>query len=267
MKTDFERTTDDIRQAVESLNLLLDRLHANPSDLIFSRSRHWTTDRERREGNDEKKDRDHPAADRIADGMVGMSRPERERRRSIRQYVLEYPPPPGRERPAVEAMIRVERFSADRMFMGQAMLYRQGPLPAGGLSGAPLAGRSGGYGHGISPARSSRGRVFSVRFSRSGTAEDVRYSLTGGVEEFIENRECEEPEGPPRGDDHAAGSLPEGDGSPLVRDLPEDLPAEAPILQRRGGRSGRGDEPGDVGSFATGDRGHRLRPEAPVGVA
>ena len=37
MKTDFERTTDDIRQAAESLKLLLDRLHANPSDLIFSR--------------------------------------------------------------------------------------------------------------------------------------------------------------------------------------------------------------------------------------
>ena len=37
MKTDFERTTEDIRQAAESLKLLLDRLHANPSDLIFSR--------------------------------------------------------------------------------------------------------------------------------------------------------------------------------------------------------------------------------------
>ena len=36
MKTDFERTTDDIRQAAESLKLLLDRLHANPSDLLFS---------------------------------------------------------------------------------------------------------------------------------------------------------------------------------------------------------------------------------------
>jgi phospholipid/cholesterol/gamma-HCH transport system substrate-binding protein len=38
MKTDFERTTEDIRQAVDSLKLLLDRLQANPSDLIFSRS-------------------------------------------------------------------------------------------------------------------------------------------------------------------------------------------------------------------------------------
>jgi phospholipid/cholesterol/gamma-HCH transport system substrate-binding protein len=37
MKTDFERTTDEIRQAADSLKLLLDRLRANPSDLIFSR--------------------------------------------------------------------------------------------------------------------------------------------------------------------------------------------------------------------------------------
>jgi phospholipid/cholesterol/gamma-HCH transport system substrate-binding protein len=38
MKTDFQRTTDDIRLAVEKLDLLLDRLQANPSDLIFSRT-------------------------------------------------------------------------------------------------------------------------------------------------------------------------------------------------------------------------------------
>jgi phospholipid/cholesterol/gamma-HCH transport system substrate-binding protein len=37
MKTDFERTTEEIRQAVDSLKLLLDRLQANPSDLIFSK--------------------------------------------------------------------------------------------------------------------------------------------------------------------------------------------------------------------------------------
>jgi phospholipid/cholesterol/gamma-HCH transport system substrate-binding protein len=37
MKTDFERTTEDIRHAVEKLDNLLDRLYANPSDLLFSR--------------------------------------------------------------------------------------------------------------------------------------------------------------------------------------------------------------------------------------
>lgn len=37
IKTDFERTTEDIRQAADSLRLLLDRLTENPSDLIFSR--------------------------------------------------------------------------------------------------------------------------------------------------------------------------------------------------------------------------------------
>ncbi len=38
MKTDFERTTEDIRQAADSLKLLLDRLNENPSDLIFSKA-------------------------------------------------------------------------------------------------------------------------------------------------------------------------------------------------------------------------------------
>lgn len=37
IKIDFERTTDEIRQAAESLKLLLDRVYQNPSDLIFSR--------------------------------------------------------------------------------------------------------------------------------------------------------------------------------------------------------------------------------------
>lgn len=37
MKSDFERTTGEIRQAVDSLKLLIDRLEANPSDLLFSK--------------------------------------------------------------------------------------------------------------------------------------------------------------------------------------------------------------------------------------
>jgi phospholipid/cholesterol/gamma-HCH transport system substrate-binding protein len=37
MKADFERTTDEIRLAVDRLNLLLDRLQAHPADLFFSK--------------------------------------------------------------------------------------------------------------------------------------------------------------------------------------------------------------------------------------
>jgi phospholipid/cholesterol/gamma-HCH transport system substrate-binding protein len=38
MKTDVSRTTEDIRQAVDSLRSLLDRLNENPSDLIFGKA-------------------------------------------------------------------------------------------------------------------------------------------------------------------------------------------------------------------------------------
>lgn len=106
----------------------------------------------------------------------------------IRQYVLEYPPPQGGGRPAVEAMVRVERFSADRMFMGQAMLYRQGPF----LREAYPAHRwRVGPGDMVTEflRRDLReaGLFRAVLAERD--AEEARYSLTGGVEEFIESWE------------------------------------------------------------------------------
>ena len=45
----------------------------------------------------------------------------------IRQYVLEYPPPLQGEPSAVGTTIRVARFSANRLYSGLAMLYRQTP--------------------------------------------------------------------------------------------------------------------------------------------
>ena len=106
----------------------------------------------------------------------------------IRQYVLEYPPPQGGVRTAVESMARVERFSADRMFMGHAMLYRQGPF---------LRESYPEHHWRVGPAdmvteylrRDLReaGLFRAVLTERD--AEDVRFSLTGGVEEFIESRE------------------------------------------------------------------------------
>lgn len=104
----------------------------------------------------------------------------------IRQYVLEYPPPQGSGRPAVEAMVRVERFSADRIFMGQAMLYRKGPF----LRDAYPAER-----WRVSPGdmateflrRDLReaGLFRAVLAERD--AEEARFSLTGGVEAFLES--------------------------------------------------------------------------------
>jgi ABC-type uncharacterized transport system auxiliary subunit len=106
----------------------------------------------------------------------------------IRQYVLEYPSPQREERSAVEAMIRVERFAADRMFMGQAMLYRQGPF----LREAYPTHR-----WRVSPGdmvteflrRDLRETGFFRAVLAERDAEEVRFSLTGGVEEFLESGE------------------------------------------------------------------------------
>jgi ABC-type uncharacterized transport system auxiliary subunit len=106
----------------------------------------------------------------------------------IRQYVLEYPPPQGGGRPVVEAMVRMERFAADRMFMGQAMLYRQGPY----LREAYPVHR-----WRVSPAdmvtaylrRDLREAGLFRAVISERDAEEARFSLTGGVEEFLESGE------------------------------------------------------------------------------
>jgi ABC-type uncharacterized transport system auxiliary subunit len=85
-------------------------------------------------------------------------------------------------------MVRVERFSADRMFMGQAMLYRQGPF----LREAYPAQRwRVGPGDMVTEflRRDLRetGLFRAVLSERD--AEEVRFSLTGGVDEFLESWE------------------------------------------------------------------------------
>jgi len=106
----------------------------------------------------------------------------------VRQYVLEYPPPKGNGRPAVEAMVRVERFFADRMFMGNEMLYRLGPFRR---EAYPLNRWRVGPGDMVTEClrRDLReaGLFRAVLSERD--AEEVRFSLTGGVEEFIESWE------------------------------------------------------------------------------
>lgn len=109
----------------------------------------------------------------------------------IRQYVLEYPPPQGSigMRSAANETIRVERFFADRMFIGQAMLYRSGPY----LREAYTAQRwRVGPGDMVTEflRRDLResGLFRAVLSERD--AEEVRFSLMGGVEQFIESREA-----------------------------------------------------------------------------
>lgn len=109
----------------------------------------------------------------------------------IRHYMLEYPAPQVSTgmRPNAGETIRVERFLADRMFIGQAMLYRSGPY----LREAYRAQRwRVGPGDMVTEflRRDLReaGLFRAVLAERD--AEEVRFSLTGGVEQFIESRDA-----------------------------------------------------------------------------
>jgi ABC-type uncharacterized transport system auxiliary subunit len=106
----------------------------------------------------------------------------------VRQYVLEYPPPQGGARPAVEAMVRVERFSADRMFMGPAMLYRQGPFLRDAYPAQRWRVEPGDMVTEFLRRDLREAGLFRAVLSDR-EAEEVRYSLTGGVEEFLESGE------------------------------------------------------------------------------
>ena len=103
----------------------------------------------------------------------------------VRQYILEYPPPGIGKVTGTDAALKVEQFTAARLHAGPAMIYRQGPfrrdayreqrwrvaprdmvtdylqrdLRHAGLFGAVLAARD---------------------------AEETRFVLTGGLEEFSE---------------------------------------------------------------------------------
>jgi ABC-type uncharacterized transport system auxiliary subunit len=109
----------------------------------------------------------------------------------IRQYVLEYSPPHNGGRPAVEAMVRVARFSANRLFSGSAMLHREGPFrredyPEHRWRVGPADMVTELLRRDLREAGLFRA-VLSPR-----DVEEVRYSLEGGVEEFLESGEGEE---------------------------------------------------------------------------
>lgn len=106
----------------------------------------------------------------------------------IRQYVLEYPPPLQGEPSAVGTTIRVARFSANRLYSGLAMLYRQEDnrreaYPEHRWRVVPADMVTEFLRRDLREARLFRA-VLSPR-----DIEEVRYSLEGEVEEFLERRE------------------------------------------------------------------------------
>lgn len=107
----------------------------------------------------------------------------------VRQYVLEYPPPPALGRPAVDAMARMERFAADRPIMGQAMLYRREAFEREAYTAHRWR-----VGPGDLVTEFLRRDLRAAALFRAVLSErepeDARFSVTGGVEEFFESREA-----------------------------------------------------------------------------
>ncbi len=106
----------------------------------------------------------------------------------IRQYVLEYPPPHKGGGPTVEETVRVARFSANHIYSGPDMLHREGPFRREAYPENRWR---------VNPAdmvtellrRDLReAGLFRAVLSPRDVGE-VRYSLEGGVEEFLESGE------------------------------------------------------------------------------
>lgn len=105
----------------------------------------------------------------------------------IRQYVLEYQPPFNGKRILVGATVRVERFSANRLYAGLTMLFRDGAYRREAFSEHRWR---------IAPAdmivellrRDIREAGLFLAVLSPRDIGEVRYSLEGELEEFLEDR-------------------------------------------------------------------------------
>ena len=107
----------------------------------------------------------------------------------VRQYVLEYAPPRAADGAGVAETIKVEHFTAARILAGPAMLYRQGPFRLDAYHEHRWR---------VAPAEMvedllrrdlRHAGIFRAVLSPR-DAEETRFILEGGVEEFLEVEEA-----------------------------------------------------------------------------
>ena len=106
----------------------------------------------------------------------------------VYQYILEYPPPEGKSISRTVALLKVERFTVDRIYMGTSMLFRNRPFQ-----------REAYHEHRwrVSPAdmvtdflrRDLRHADLFQAVLSARDIEESRFILQGGVEEFLESDE------------------------------------------------------------------------------
>lgn len=117
-------------------------------------------------------------------GCLGGTRPAP----LIRQYVLDYRPPRVENITPVDAVLKVERFSVNRLYLGPEMVFVSAPFQRG----AYLESRWR-IGPGDMVADFLRRDLRAAALFRAVTSprdfEESPYRLEGGVEEFVEARE------------------------------------------------------------------------------
>lgn len=108
----------------------------------------------------------------------------------VRHYSLEYPPPRVEHLPRTEALLKVERFSVDRLYTGPAMLYRKGDFRRDAYHERRWRVNPGDMVMDFLRRDIRQAGLFrAVLAARD--REETRFLLEGGVEEFLEVEEGE----------------------------------------------------------------------------
>lgn len=108
----------------------------------------------------------------------------------VRQYSLEYPPPRVENVSRTEALLKVGRFSVDRLYIGPAMLFRGGPFRRDAYHEQRWRVSPGDMVTDFLRRDLRNAGLFRAVLSARDT-EETRFVLEGGVEEFLEVDEGE----------------------------------------------------------------------------
>ena len=104
---------------------------------------------------------------------------------NIRQYILEYPPPGIGKVAGTDAALKVERFTVARIHAGPAMIYRQGPFRRDAYSEQRWRVAPGDMVTDFLQRDLRHAGLFGAVLAAR-DAEETRFVLAGGLEEFSE---------------------------------------------------------------------------------
>jgi ABC-type uncharacterized transport system auxiliary subunit len=108
----------------------------------------------------------------------------------VKHYSLEYPPPRAENLSRSEALLKVGRFSVDRLYTGPSMLYRKGPFRRDAYHEQRWRVSPGDMVTDFLKRDLRHAGLFRAVLSARDT-EETRFVLEGGVEEFLEVDEGE----------------------------------------------------------------------------